>query len=249
MILILEKKVLHLSHQVAVLLSKTSITPRQITLTRFIVAAPVSMYFFSRGTYLGNVSGLFFYCLLAVLDWIDGDLAKVKKLPPQTKPLGVAIDSTLDRALMLIVLSGIFYAGMHSSDSDVWTVVVIAYYSFLFFLTSLLYEVQLLKPLSYSDFCKINNKYFCCNKDPCLIDRLLWPILFVGKTSLGKFAFMVSYPLFLGIVVNQLLAAFIFITLMTILRSFAIAFLLFKTLGLSKTNSILINILRKNEKA
>jgi len=245
MIITLENAGLGVAHKIAKILAKTKITPRQVTVARFVITAPLSLYFFSRGVYLYNVIGLFFYMLLAILDWVDGSLAKIKKLPIETKPLGVFIDHSLDRVLVLIVLSSIFYAGLNSDTRNIWVTIVLLYFSAFFFLTTILYEFNQITGLEYEKYPEIKKELYKNNKCIFFKDKLLWNLLYVSDNSIARFCFTVSYPLFLGIIINQLISTFIFITIMSILRLSGIFFIIYHILNIKKTNLALIKVLKK----
>lgn len=245
MIIALENAVLRVVYKIAKILSETKITPRQITVARFVIATPLSLYFFGKGTYLHNVIGLFLYILLAIFDWVDGSLARIKKLPAETKPLGMFIDRSSDRILMLTVLSSIFYAGLNSDMRNVWIIIVPLYFSTFFFLTTILYEFDQITGLEYKKYPEIKKKLYKNTKNVSFKDKLLWNLLYLSDNSIARFCFTVSYPLFLGIITNQLIPIFIFITLMLILRLLGIFFIMYYVLSIKKTDSVLIEVLRK----
>lgn len=244
MIIWLENFFLKIAFQIAKVLAKTKITPRQITVARFIIAVPMSLYFFSKGNYLCNVIGLFFYMSLAIFDWVDGSLAKIKKLPLATKPLGVFIDHSSDRILMLIVLSSIFYAGMNSGEEKAWVVITILFFSTLFFLATILHEFDKVTGLEYQKYPELGKKLYKPAECFSLKDRFLWNCLYVSHSSIAKFCFTISYPLFLGIITNQLIPAFIFIVFMLGLRSAGIFSIMYCVLNIKKTDSVLIEALK-----
>lgn len=245
MIILLENFFLKVASKVAKVLTNTKITPKQITLARFIIAAPLSLYFFSKGIYLYNLIGLFLYMLLAILDWVDGSLARMKQLPKKTYPLGKLIDNTLDRILMLVTLGSIFYAGVNSDTGKTWSAMIIIYFSFFFFLTVLTHEFDKITGLEYKKYPKIEKKLFKKKKSLSLKEQLLWNFIYVGHSSMARFCFTVSYPLFLGIISNQLILAFVFITLMIALRSIMVFSTLYCVLNIKKTDSVLINVLKR----
>lgn len=244
MIIFLEEFFTKVAFQIAKILAKTKITPRQVTLIRFIIAAPLSLFFFSRGKYLYNLIGLFSYMSLAILDWVDGRLAEIKKLPKKTKPLGRLIDSTLDQILMLVVLGSLFYAGLNSSQRNIWLFITILYFSLLLIINTLLYKFDWLTGLEYKRYEEIWRRVCLKTKRISVKDKILWSLLYVRNNSVTTFCFTVSYPLFLGIVLNQLIVTFIFIVCMSFLRAVGLFFIMYKILDSKRSNSILIEVLR-----
>lgn len=241
MITYLEQIGLKIAHCIAEILAKTKIRPEQIVLFRFIIAAPVSAYLFSRGEYLYNLAGLAVYIPLALLDWVDGHLARITG---RTSPLGKWLDETSDRVLMLVVLAGLFYAGLTSSDSRWWVVLSVSYFSTFFFLTTVLYDFDREFNLEFKRYPEVEEEMYRLNPSPSLLDKVLYRLLNVHRNSLTKFCFTVSYPLFLGIITNQLLLTFSFITLMFALRAAGILFLVYRVVKGGETDSALTRVLR-----
>lgn len=248
MITYLENLALDLADKIAHFLAKNRVQPVHVTLARFLIATPVSLYFFSRGTYVSNILGLFFYMIIAILDWVDGKLARLMKLGKETKPLGKFVDYTLDRMLMLIVLGSIFYAGLHSTQGNVWMMLVVVYFTIFFFLTTLLYEFDSTFNVTFKEYPQIEKRMHEIQKTPKIMDKFLYNLINVHNNSITKFCFSVSYPLFIGIILNQLIATFIFITFMLILRSSAISWIMYDSLKKNQSNLSLIKVLRKHMK-
>jgi len=234
-----------IAFKIAETLVKAKIKPMSVTVFRFIIAAPVSWYFFSRGQYLYNVVGLFLYMAFAILDWVDGDMAQLYKLPKKTAPFGRLIDHTSDRILMLIVLGSFFYAGMNGTYQDVWIVLTVLYYSIFFFLSVSLYEFDKRFNLDFESYPEIDRKMHYINPSPGLIDKILFNILYVHNNSITRICFTHNYVLIAGILTNQLLPVFIFITFMHTLRSAGIFSIMYRTLKVEKTDSALISVLRE----
>lgn len=240
MIALLERLAFRFCLKIAKLLSKTKITPNSLTLLRFILAAPLSVYFFSKGTYKDNVLGLLFYMGLALIDWVDGKLAR---LTGKVSLLGKFLDELLDRILVLLVLGSIFYAGLNSPFYKIWAVIFLFYYSSFLFITALLYEFDDMFGLKFKLY-PLLEKEMRKKKIFSWKDKFLYSFINVHKNSLTKFCFTVSYPLFLGIVLNQLIITFCFITAMQIIRSLAVMFIIYLTVKDGSTNLALIKTLK-----
>ena len=81
-----------LSAQIARALSKTPITPNQVTLFRGILNLS-SLFFFAVGTPVALILAFFIFQLFEVLDHVDGDLARLKKQQSRT---GVFLEWLID---------------------------------------------------------------------------------------------------------------------------------------------------------
>jgi phosphatidylglycerophosphate synthase len=81
-----------LSAQVARVLSKTPITPNQVTLFRGILNLS-SLFFFALGTPPSLILGFFLFQFFEILDHVDGDLARLKNL--QSK-IGLFLEWLID---------------------------------------------------------------------------------------------------------------------------------------------------------
>lgn len=250
MIIRLEELGVKCSLKIAQILAKTPITPYQITIIRFLLAVPLSVYFFTRGTYWYNVLGLFCYVFLAIFDWVDGRLAEIRKLPEATRPIGKFTDHTLDRILMLMVLGSIFYAGIHSAQKEIWIVVCILYFMAFFFTSTMSYEFEKITKKEYYEYHGLEQFFLQNYKSFSFFDRFLWNVFYLNHSSFARIFFMASYMLFLGIIINQLLLAFILILSATIMRGCGIFIILYRYLKPGESGSHLIRMLRtyKNEK-
>lgn len=231
--------------QLAKILIRVHVKPIQVTILRFAIATPASLYFFSRGEYFYNVIGLFVYMGLAILDWTDGEMARLYKLPKKTAPFGRLIDHTSDRVLMLIVLGTIMFAGMRGSNSQIWIFVTVLYYSLFFFLTVLLYEFDTMFGLHFGEYPKLNREMLKINSTPNITDRFLYNLLYVHNNSIAFICFTHNYVLIFGILTNQLLLSFIFFTLMLAIRSMGIFFIMYKTLKIDSSGLAITSVLKK----
>jgi len=231
--------------QIAKILVRANIKPIQVTVLRFAIAAPASLYFFSRGEYLYNVIGLFVYMALAILDWTDGEMARLYKLPKNTAPFGRLIDHISDRVLMLIVLGTLMFAGMRGSNSQIWTIVTVLYYSFFFFLTTLLFEFDKMFGLHFEEYPKLSHEMRKINHTPNATDRFLYNLLYVHNNSIAFICFTHNYVLIVGILTNQLLLCFIFFTFMLTIRSIGVFLIIYKTLKIDSNGLAITSVLRK----
>ncbi len=239
MLVFLDKLRARLAYEIAKALAKTGITPNQITIFRFAISFPFTLYFFSRGEHFYNLLGLAVYLSLVTLDWVDGDLAR---LTNQTSPLGKWLDDTSDRILVLAVLGGLFYAGI-ASDPRWWGFLTLAFFSIHFFLTTLLEDFNNHFNLEFSQYAEVEKQALSVGQ-PSLLDRILVNFLNVHRNSFSKFFFCISYPLVVGIITDQLFLTFVFLMAAFSFRSLGIMFLMFSAAKGGKTKSRLVEVLR-----
>lgn len=240
MLVLLDKFRAQLAYRAAEKLSKTGITPNQITIFRFVISLPATLYFFSRGEYFYNLIGLAVYLLLVPLDWVDGDLAR---LTGQSSSLGKWLDDTTDRILVLAVLGSLFYAGM-VADPLRWGLLTLGFFSIHFFLTTLLEDFKDRFNLDFAQYAEVEEEALSSG-NPSLLDRLLVNFLNVHRSSLTKFLFCISYPLFVGIIIDRLFLTFVFLMITFSLRSIGIMFLMYAAAKEGQTKSRLVEILRR----
>lgn len=245
MILFLDRVAENVSLQIAKLFVKAGIKPMTVTVVRFLIAAPVSWYFFSRGEYIYSVVGLFTYMALAILDWVDGEMATLYKLPKHTAPFGRLIDHTSDRILMLIVLGSILYGGMRGPQGYAWTIVTVWYFSTFFFLNVFSYEFEKKFRLPFDRYPEVEKQMYKLTRDPLVKDRILYNLLYVHNNSITRILFTHNFLLIIGILTNQLLGTFIIITAMSAVRATGYFVLEYKTLKPGDTDSALIKVMRK----
>lgn len=101
---------------------KTSITPNQITIFRLAIVIPLSAYFLARGTYGFEVVGVSLYILNNILDYVDGDLARAKKISSST---GDLIEHTADILGENILVLGVALGSYRISNDAIIFVMAI----------------------------------------------------------------------------------------------------------------------------
>ncbi len=99
------------------LLSKSKVTPNQVSIFSFITALGAA-YFFSVGSYVYLLMGAFLLQISFVLDCADGELARFKNM---ASPFGAWLDRLFDRLTEFAVVFGITYGQwQHSKDWRIW---------------------------------------------------------------------------------------------------------------------------------
>jgi phosphatidylglycerophosphate synthase len=92
---------------------RTQITPNNISVAAIIIGIGAG-FFYSAGTYAGNITGAILFLIFNILDCSDGQLARLKK---NGTPAGRIIDGISDYIASLSVYSGIclgFYRYSHN---------------------------------------------------------------------------------------------------------------------------------------
>lgn len=226
MILNIEHGAVKLAYYIALLLSTLHIRANTVTIARFCIAFPLSIYFFTRGTYHANLVGLGMYIFLMFFDFVDGQLAK--NFNSKTA-IGHFLDLILDRILMLTVTASIFYAGLQTKSS-LWFITALVYYSAFFLVTTLFYEFDSMFNLDYSQYPQIKMQLKKRRKSIRFLDRIVYSCLYVHENSLARFCFGASYPLLIGIITNQIRYALLFVAIMYLIRSLVVLFLFFSVI-------------------
>jgi len=95
-------------------LSKTSVTPNQVTLMSLFCAV-LSGFFYSQGVYSTTIAGAVFLQFSFILDLVDGDLSRAKNM---SSDFGAWMDIVLDVICYAIVHLGIVL-GVYKSNGNV----------------------------------------------------------------------------------------------------------------------------------
>lgn len=90
-------------------LVRMGFTPNQITLSRLFVLAPIILFFMLQGGYYNFLIGMLIYEFSVILDFIDGDMAKIKGF----SRFGGILDGRVDSTMRYLVVIGISL-GLHN---------------------------------------------------------------------------------------------------------------------------------------
>ncbi|MBI3194112.1 MAG: CDP-alcohol phosphatidyltransferase family protein [Ignavibacteriae bacterium] len=110
-----------LAYLLVVPLSKTPITPNQITILS-LLAGLVAAYYFSIGIPSALMLGALWYTIANILDCADGQLARIKK---NGTPLGRLVDGIADYISSVAIFLGIGY-GLETVGNPQWWFVIAA---------------------------------------------------------------------------------------------------------------------------
>lgn len=179
------------------ILKDSKITPNQITVARAIIFLPLIFYFFSRGTYIGNILGVLCCGLNSLFDILDGNLARAKSL---TSKIGGWLDTNLDKIAVYIVLIGVILGSYRVTQNNIFWMAGI----FVLFLHAMLVNIS-------NDFDKMfgEEAFFDLplkeaiyhNKKSTFFDKI-WVNMFIFNSFWSYFLFAVRYQIFIGAVFN-----------------------------------------------
>lgn len=108
-----------IAHWVAVVLSKTPITPNQVTFFSFIIFAPFIVYFLSTGEYFNGLIALVLIFITVIFDLSDGMLARMKQV---SSSYGAYLDASLDKIFQFLILIAVVVGSVFASNDYIWFV-------------------------------------------------------------------------------------------------------------------------------
>ena len=229
------------SGPIARLISRTSITPNQITVSRILLAI-LSGLFFAVGSYFANMIALFFCLLNMLFDFIDGDLARLKSMESK---VGNWLDHVLtDWISGNFTLLGIVF-GVSVLGNDKTLVAIIAVcgifaYNMNKFLTN---QFEQKCNLWWGHIQAAVKKSGLKNRTSgfsLLCENIVFPQFPFGLL------FMIGFPIMLGVVFNQMFWVFCIITLTFSIRWIFTLYIFLEFLREEKSNNkSLVKILKK----
>ena len=201
------------SGPIARLISKTSITPNQITLFRIFVISFFASLFFAQEDYFSSLIGLFLSYSVAFLDFVDGDLARKKSLESK---FGDWLDHKLAEPIVgTFILLGLSVKLIKSSDNlSTLILVVLTVVTYIFAKTMLtVYEHQ--SGLWWEDIDLKLKKYFTTYKvkSPFILSLIFTPMPW-------GLLFMMGFWVTFGVFFNKIFYSFIIMCIFFSLRSF-----------------------------
>lgn len=131
----------YISNMIVDKIKNTSLTPNQIT-SFSLICAIIAALFFSFGNYIMSLLGALFVQSSILLDFVDGGLAKVKKM---SSLLGRWYDSQVDRLTDVIIFFGISIGLFISGNQSAWFLGFLAVSSRML-IAFLQYAIRLIVP-------------------------------------------------------------------------------------------------------
>ena len=234
----------HLSKPVSKALYSIGMTPNKITVINFIFALSCGFYFFSRGTYIGNLSGLGVFVICVVLDYADGDIAKRYNMQSQ---FGLWLDGYGDLIIHNFVMAAVCLGILRSQslfNQDTLTLWIIIY----LVLNSTLQSISIHYNNRFGFDSYKGSEVFRIYMDQkhTLLNRFFKNIVDPTSSWIGLFLFTIRWVLVIGILTNMMLPAFIFILSVTAFR-FVLMFLIYGLRLLEYDVLWIVQVLKKME--
>jgi phosphatidylglycerophosphate synthase len=230
-----------ISYLVAKILSKTKITPNQITVFNFIIFVPLILFFFIKGTYIDNLIGLGLIIITVILDLCDGVVARIKSL---SSTYGGWLDSSLDSIFQSLLLVAIVIGLFQNTGEVKWFIVglLMIFGQNMANVMGALFDKNFGFE-AYSGSSEFTNKFI--NKPKLsLLDAYLKNII-VPSNFIYTFIFTCRYFLVMGILLNRLDLFLIFFSITINIRWISMWFLYLVYLAGKKSNLYTVNFLRE----
>ena len=186
-------------------------TPNQITAFNLFFTIAGGWYFFSQGTYLGNIRGCAVLLISGYLDYLDGDLARDKQ---QFSAFGLWLDSGCDMIIQNTIMAAVAFGLCRESNSLLPVAI-------MFFISNNAMQIISLHYNSTFGFdSHKGNDLFrgYMDKKPSLFNKTLKNLLDPTSSKIGFFMFTFRYWLVIGILFNQMKWAFIIITALLLFK-------------------------------
>jgi hypothetical protein len=186
---------------------KNGVTANDITLFNHFLTLTFGCYFFSRGTLIGNVSGLGVMLICGFLDYLDGDVARKRK---ENSKLGEWLDTGFDVIIQNAIM-GAISVGCFRSGLSIWWVV-------LFFIAN---SGNNLVSFNYNQtfgFKSVSgNELFrdFMDKKRTIINIIFKNIIDPTASWIGLVILTFRYWIVFGVVSNKMSVMFIIITLIS----------------------------------
>jgi len=196
-------------------LVKTPITPNQVTIFRFIILIPLSALLLSRGNYLSALIGVFLYIVNNILDYVDGDLARIKKL---SSSIGDLLEHTSDYLGENILFFGVII-GSYKILNNV-NVLILGILTIIIINVTMIFSIYL--DLDHQEEAipsKILKNFG--------IDRIIMSIVNPDRQIL-KIIFFPIFLIVIGVILNQIFLSLCIITITSTIRLIMMFYTLYK---------------------
>jgi phosphatidylglycerophosphate synthase len=218
---------------------KLDISANEVTLFNHILTLTLGCYFFSRGTYLGNISGLLICLINGFLDYLDGDLAKATG---QQSKFGEWFDTGFDVIIQNAVMGAIAIGCFKMQMPLIWIV-------FLFIGITGSNFVSFHFNTKFGFDSANGNELFrnYMDKKPFGINRFLKNLIDPTASFSGLAFFTFRYWITLGVIFNIMPLVFIIMTIICNLKwilmffIYALYLLEFKNLHILNALAVLDN--------
>ena len=242
-----------LARPITPLVYKTGLTANQITVGRVLVFAPLSMIFFYHNSYLTNLVAIIFYHMTKLFDVVDGEIARLRG---KSSLAGHWLDYIMDFVCDGFILAGVTVGAVRSWSATEFPWVLVPFLS-----SDLLLVVGLLAIFSLSGnyllFEQIENKFqafsnestilerFRDSYDASRMDRLVKSLVF-APSLFWRITVSMGYTLTVAVLLNQIIAALILISMVQLLRLFTMINVHFQVLRKDgKKDNLVVKLIRE----
>lgn len=226
-------------------MAKLKITPNQITLFRLFFTILPATYIFSRGNYLTNIFALIILYVSAVLDQIDGNLARKYN---QKTEIGAWLDEFGDKASQILIIMGISWGVFIQSGKNLsWLLVGFL----LIFGTVILSIVGAEFRLKYNFYYDTLPEFWSLFKGKKIswLDKIMKDIL-APKNFFSTLVCTYSYFIVVGVIFNIMPEMLLVMAFLGNLHSFIFLYIFIRSILESKKSpSLLISNLRQLRKS
>jgi phosphatidylglycerophosphate synthase len=234
-----------LSEPIVSLFMKTPITPNQMTVGRFLFLMIPALILFGKGDHLSNIVAIIFCALFSFFDFVDGGLARRKKMMTE---LGAWLDPILEAISQNLILFAVTLGAYSSRHDLIWLIIGLLAFLGHSLATILYTQYGITFGFDAWQGLKELDKKFLRSKNKVKIaDRLLKSII-DQSGFLFTFLFTFRYLLVLGAVFNLMPYALLLITITSHLR-WTVLFLVYaETLREKKKELLLVRFLKNIRK-
>lgn len=227
----------HVSTPLIRVLKKYKVNPNTVTIGSHCITLTAGIYFFSRGSWVGNVLGLAVMIVIGMLDYADGDLAKQTRGISQ---LGVWIDSVFDVVIQNAVMAAIAI-GCYKQGLPLHIIL------FFFVGNAATNLVSFHYNATFGFDSHVGNELFrkYMKQKPTYINRFFKNLIDPTSSGLGLVCYTVRYWIVLGAIFNIMPRCFLIITILGNIRwiimyiLFALHLIEYKKLWVSQALAIL----------
>ena len=99
------------------IVNKTKITANQVTIFGFVVFVPFIFLALAQGEHLYNLIALFFVGCYAILDYVDGKVARMRNMASK---YGAWLDGSTDMILLWLIFCAVIIGVVNKTGNDVY---------------------------------------------------------------------------------------------------------------------------------
>jgi len=189
---------------------KSKITANQITIFNHFITLTFGCFFFSRGTHVGFLLGLFVCCVNGFLDYLDGDIARETNT---RSDLGIWLDSGFDVIIQNFVMGAIAIGCYKTGMNVFWIVMFLACNAANNFVA-----FNFNKKFGFNS-CDGNEKFRkIMDKKSHPINNFLKSVIDPVNNPTAIMVYTYRYFIFIGAIFNAMILCFIIMTIISNIR-------------------------------